>query len=111
MGRGVYICEQGYHGNICFIFGFTMCDKENDGQGVFHMTSVIQGKDSYQLLKRTIANPLEEDRDYLLNSCIGQLFITTEDGIVHTSILYLPKQFNIDTIQPLSKYINVNQEN
>ena len=37
LGRDLYICAQGDHGNIYVIFGFTMYSKQNDGQGVLHM--------------------------------------------------------------------------
>lgn len=93
LGPGIYTCEQGDHGNTSLRFGFTQCSGEGDKQGVFHMTGVVRGKDTYERMKNTIGTPLENERKYM-SKC--KIMVITNMDTNDLSATYVPKELDAD---------------
>ena len=63
---GIFMCESGDHGNTSIRYGFTLAACEDqDSQGFFHMTGVVQGKDSYEVIQKTLSPRIMEETEFL----------------------------------------------
>ena len=59
---GIFMCESGDHGNTSLRYGFTLAAcKDQDSQGFFHTTGVVQGKDSYEVIQKTLSPRIMEE--------------------------------------------------
>ena len=66
-GKGIYLSEQGDHGNTSARFGFTQVSKEGlTQQGQFYIMAVLKAKDKYENVKSTVYKPLADERTILV---------------------------------------------
>ena len=61
--------NQGNHDNTSLRYGFTLaaCEDHNS-QGFFHMTGVVQGKDSYEVIQKTLSPRIMEETAFIKNA-------------------------------------------
>ena len=76
--NGIFVCESGDHGNTSLRYGFTVTAcKNQDTQGHFYMTGVVQAKDTYEIIKKTLSPGIMKETELLKNS---QVIEVTENG-------------------------------
>ena len=67
--NGIFVCESGDHGNTSLRYGFTVAAcKNQDTQGHFYMTGVVQAKDTYEIIKKILSPGIMKETELLKNS-------------------------------------------
>ena len=78
--KGIFVCESGDHSNTSLRYGFTLAACEGqDTQGFFHMTGVVQDKDTYDIINDTLSTGIMKETKILKAS--QMLEVVAKDAI------------------------------
>ena len=78
-------------GNTSSRFGLTVAACEGEGQGPFEMIANVQGKDTTEVVKNTVAAPLEESRKKIRDSVVVDVEVKHPDNSVNCALAFVPK--------------------
>ena len=87
--KGIYLCESGDHGAKQMRMGFVVNAADGQGQGDFNVTSVINGKDTKEILWGTAIPKLFASRKKLRASNVIHVKVARDLDNKHVSVIGL----------------------